>query len=67
MILVGIIISLILAAIFMKSMFDHNKIKYIIWGSIWGTVIVILVMAWLLYREYENVINPSWNFSYNFI
>lgn len=56
MILVGIIISLLLAAVFLRSMFDPKKIKYIIWGSIWGTVIVILIMAWLLYREYQNVI-----------
>ena len=55
MILVGLVISVLLAAAFLRAMFDPKKIKYIIWGSIWGTVIAILVMAYLLYREYELV------------
>jgi len=60
MIVVGLILSFIIAAFFLKALFHPKKIRYVIWGSIWGTVFAILIMAYFLYREYEQVKHIVW-------
>ena len=52
----GSFLSLGMAAAFLRVMYKPGQIKYVIWGSIWSTVIVTLILALFFYREYQSVI-----------
>lgn len=52
----GLVFALLMAAIFFHLMLNPHQIKFITWGSVWGTVVAIGVLAGLLYREYVRVL-----------
>lgn len=51
----GLVISLLMAALFLRVMYNPQKIKYVIWGSVCGTVIACIIMSAFFYREYVEV------------
>lgn len=52
---IGLILALLLAALFYNLMLSPDQIRFITWGSVWATVVAIGVLAGLLWREYIRV------------
>ena len=51
----GLVIAILMAFAFYRTMRVPNLIKYVIWISIWGTLFALGCTAYFFYQEYRNV------------